>query len=102
MAALVAYNPSRLELARTAIKKDDFGKVVRKFIIAKILFVWQSKYLKSQGVSNLRLASRAVRGEPENQWAALGAAHQLAGQKPESEILVYIYESARTYFSEKS
>ena len=27
-------------------------------------FIGQSKYLKSQGISNLRLASRAVRGEP--------------------------------------
>ena len=39
MAALVAYNPSHLELSRTTIKKDDFGKIVRTFIIAKILFV---------------------------------------------------------------
>jgi len=29
-----------------------------------------------------------MRGKPQNQWAALCAAHQLVGQKPESEILV--------------
>jgi uncharacterized protein YhaN len=29
--------------------------------------------------SNLHLASRAVRGEPQNQWAALGAAHEKVG-----------------------
>ena len=38
--------------------------------------------------SNLRLASRAVRGEPQNQWAALGAAHEMAFKKSESMVLV--------------
>ena len=37
--------------------------------------------------SNLRLASRALRGEPQNQWAALCAAHEMTGQKSESQIL---------------
>ena len=37
--------------------------------------------------SNLRLASRAVRGEPQNQWAALGAAHEKVGEIPESQIV---------------
>ena len=36
----------------------------------------------------LRLASRAVRGEPQNQWAALRAAHEKVGQISESQILV--------------
>jgi len=41
--------------------------------------------------SNLRLASRAVRGEPQNQWAALRAAHEKVGQFSESQILVQKY-----------
>jgi hypothetical protein len=48
------------------------------------------------------LASRAVRGEPQNQWVALGAAHEKVGVLSESEILEYIYESARTYFIKNS
>ena len=38
--------------------------------------------------SNLRLASRAVRGEPQNQWAALRAAREMASKKSESRVLV--------------
>jgi len=45
------------------------------------------------------LASRAVRGEPQNQWAALGAAHEKVGEIPESQIVEYIYDFARTYFT---
>ena len=37
--------------------------------------------------SNLRLASREAAGNPQNQWAALCAAHEMAGQKSESQIL---------------
>ena len=37
--------------------------------------------------SNLRLAAREARGNPQNQWAALCAAHEMAGQKSESQIL---------------
>ena len=59
-------------LEKTARDNDLFAKKV----IAKEIFG-----------SNLRLASRAVRGEPQNQWAALCAAHEMAGQKSESQIL---------------
>jgi len=38
--------------------------------------------------SNLCLASRALRGEPQNQWAALCAAHEMAFKKSESQVLV--------------
>ena len=38
--------------------------------------------------SNLRLASRALRGEPQNQWAALCAAQEMAFKKSESLVLV--------------
>ena len=37
--------------------------------------------------SNLRLAAREARGNPQNQWAALCAAHEMVGQKSESQIL---------------
>ena len=36
---------------------------------------------------NLCLASRALRGEPQNEWAALGAAHEKVGKIPESQIV---------------
>ena len=38
--------------------------------------------------SNLRLASRALAGEPQNQWAALCAAHEMASKKSERLVLV--------------
>jgi len=74
-------------------------------IIAKILFVGQAN-TKPQGISNLVLANREARlrapsGEdfpPQNQWAALRAAHQFVGQKSESLILEYLYDRARTHF----
>ena len=38
--------------------------------------------------SNLFLASRAARGEPQNQWAALGAAQKMATEKSERLVLM--------------
>ena len=38
--------------------------------------------------SNLCLASRAVRGEPQNQWAALCAAQKMVSRKSERLVLV--------------
>ncbi len=38
--------------------------------------------------SNLRLTSRALAGEPQNQWAALCAARKMASKKSESLVLV--------------
>ena len=38
--------------------------------------------------SNLCLASRALRGEPQNQWAAHSAAQEMAFKKSESQVLV--------------
>jgi len=57
---------------------------------------------KLQGISNLFLASRALRGEPQNQWAALCAAQKMASEKSERLVLVYLYNSARTYFIKNS
>ena len=61
-------------------------------------------------MTNLLLASREARfsapsgkeNEAENQWAALGAAHEKVGKIPESQILEYLYDSARTYFIKKA
>ena len=85
---------------KTAIKISN-RIVERNFIIAKILF-WAKQIQKSQGISNLRLAARFARGNPQNQWAALCAAHEMADQKLESQILEYIYDFARTYFIKNS
>jgi len=57
---------------------------------------------KSQGITNLFLASRAARGEPQNQWAAMAAAQKMASEKSERLVLVYLYNSARTYFIKNS
>jgi len=73
-----------------------------QFHYSKNSFYQQSKYKKSQGITNLCLASRAVRGEPENQWAAIAAAHEKVGKIPESQIMEHLYDSARTYFIRNS
>ena len=60
--------------------------------------------------SNLVLTNREARlrvpsGEdfpPQNQWAALQAAHQFVGQKSESLISECLYDFARTYFIKNS
>jgi len=81
--------------------KKTTAEVGYIFIIPKILFR-AKQILKSQGILNLRLASRALRGEPQNQWAALRAAREMASKKSESRVLVYLYNSARTYFIKNS
>jgi hypothetical protein len=66
------------------------------FHIHKI--IGQSKYLKSQGISNLRLASRAVRGEPVFPFSAALRAAESIGKIPESLILVRLFDEIRTFF----
>jgi len=61
-------------------------------------FIGQSKYLKSQGISNLRLASRAARGEPVFPYISALRAANLVGQIPESQILVRLFYQIRTFF----
>jgi hypothetical protein len=61
------------------------------------IFIGQSK-LKSQGISNLRLASRAVRGERVFPYLSALRAAQSVGQKSESLILVRLFDEIRTYF----
>jgi len=70
-------------LEKTARDSDLFAKKVA----AKEIFG-----------SNLCLASRAARGEPQNEWAALGAAHEKVGKIPESQIMEHLYNQIRTYF----
>ena len=61
-------------------------------------------------MSNLFLSGHEARlcapsggeNEAENQWAALGAAHEMASKMPESQVLVYLYDSARTHFIKNS
>ena len=53
-----------------------------------LVLIGQSKYLKSQWISNLRLASRAVRGEPVFPFSAALRAAESIGKIPESLILV--------------
>ena len=55
--------------------------------------IGQSKYLKSQGISNLRLASRAVRGEPVFPYLSALRAAESVGQKSESLIVVELGNS---------
>jgi len=40
--------------------------------------------------------------EAKNQWAALCAAHEMASKIPESQVLVYLYNSVRTHFIRNS
>ncbi len=75
--------------------------IERTYIIAKILFIGKAN-TKIVRISNLCLASRAVRGEPQNEWAAIAAAHEKVGKSPESQIVEYIYDFARTYFIRNS
>lgn len=66
-----------IKVASNLVKIARDSNLLQKKVAAKEIFG-----------SNLRLASRAVRGEPQNQWAALRAAHGKVGQFSESQILV--------------
>jgi len=84
--------------------------IERTYIIAKILFMGKSKYKKSQGITNLFLASReacfsAPSGNDfplKTHWAALCAARENFKKNEKSLILEHIYNSARTYFIKNS
>ena len=66
----------------------------------------KDRIIKSQGMSNLRLAEKKARAnmtenglsKPQNQWQALYFARQMEGEIPKSQIVVRLYNSARTYF----
>ena len=71
------------------------------YSIAKILFVGKAN-TKIARNTNLCLASRVVRGEPQNQWAAMAAAQEKVGKIPESQIVEHLYDFARTHFIKNS
>jgi len=102
MAALGATNPTNWIVPKTAIKKF-VGSFVATLLYynkskSKNSFYRQSKYKKSQEISNLRLASRAARGEPVFPYKAARSAAETLGKKDESLILEHLYYQIRTYF----
>jgi len=66
------------------------------------IFIGQSKCLKLQGISNLRLNAREARGNPVLPYFSALRAAELVGEKTESLILVELYDSARTFFEQNS
>ncbi len=85
------------KMARIEQKQNDWLEPMREWIkvASNLVKIARDSNLLEKKVaakeifgSNLRLASRAVRGEPQNQWAALRAAHENIGQFFESQILV--------------
>ena len=77
-----------IKVATTLVKIARDSNLLEKKVAAKEIF----------GL-NLRLASRALRGEPQNQWAALCAAHEMASKKFERLVLVGLFDEIRTYFA---
>jgi hypothetical protein len=73
-------------------------------------FFLQAKQILIAKISNLFLSVREARvsapsgreNEAENQWTALRAAHEMISKMPESLVLVYLYDSARTHFIKNS
>ena len=87
---------------------------MRKYIVAKILFVSKANTFEfvSHGISNLLLGEKTVRvaeGDAPNsfgkmggnQWDALRASHHLALKKPIRSVLVSLLYQVRTYFQNK-
>ena len=66
-----------IKVASNLVKIARDSNLLEKKVAAKEIFG-----------SNLCLASRALRGEPENQWAALSAAREMASKKAERLVLV--------------
>jgi len=66
----------------------------------------KDRITKSQGMSNLRLAEKKARAnmtenglnKPKTQWQTLYFARQMEGEILKRQILVELYNSARTYF----
>jgi len=109
MAAPVLTTQVALNWSETAIGKDDYSDC-QHFHYTKNSFYKQSKYKIAKKISNFFLSGLKARcsapsgekNEAENQWAALCAAHGMASKMPESQILVYLYDSARTHFIKNS
>jgi len=98
-------------LSKTAIKKV-LRLVEHNFSIAqpkrkqKFFLFGKVNTKKSQVMSKLFLSDREARvcapsgseNKPENQWAALRAAHEMVSEKPKSMVLVWLYNFTRTHF----
>ena len=65
-----------------------------------LVFNWAKQILKSQGILNLRLASRALRGEPVFPFSAALRAAESVGKIPESLIVVRLFDEIRTFFEQ--
>ena len=76
-----------IKVALTLVKIARGSNLLEKKVAVKEIFG-----------SNLRLASRALAGEPQNQWAALCAAHEMVSKKPRSMVLVRLFDEIRTFF----
>ncbi|MBI2453107.1 hypothetical protein HYV56_00210 [Candidatus Peregrinibacteria bacterium] len=79
------------------------------FLLGKAnLALWASndRITKSQGMSNLLLTEKKARvnitensfNKPKTQWQALQFARKIEGKIPKSQILVQLYDTARTHF----
>jgi DNA invertase Pin-like site-specific DNA recombinase len=76
-----------IKVASNLVKIARDSNLLEKKVAAKEIFG-----------SNLRLASRAVRGEPVFPYTAAHRAASLVGKKSESQILVHLLNQIRTYF----
>jgi len=76
-----------IKVASNLVKIARDSNLLEKKVAAKEIFG-----------SNLRLASRAVRGEPVFPYSAARSAANLVGKISESLILVQLYDKVRTYF----
>ena len=79
-----------IKVASNLVKIARDSNLLEKKVAAKEIFG-----------SNLRLASRAVRGEPVFPFSAALRAAESVGKIPESLIVVCLLYQARTYFQNK-
>ena len=84
MAAPVHSIQVALNWHETAIEKDNLLDWVQSHY-TKNSFYKQSKYKKSQEITNLCLASRALRGEPQKEWGGPRAAPPKKGEKTQKQ-----------------
>ena len=99
------------QIIRFEQKQNDWLEPFRNWInkalnapkIARNKNLFEKKVLAEEIFgSNLRLAARKASGRPQNQWAALCAAHNNINKIPKSQLLVQLYNSARIYFIKNS
>jgi len=76
-----------IKVASNLVKIARDNDLLQKKVIAKEIFG-----------SNLRLASRGVRGEPVFPYIFAQSANEMVGKIPESLILVRLFDEIRTFF----